>query len=179
MNVRLSCERQLKDWLSAKGAKVGRCESLKVGWLGLFGVLASVAMGATYEVGPGKPLARISQVPWESLTAGDEVLIHWRPDSYKEKWVICVAGTEEKPVVVRGVPGPKGQLPVIDGKDAVTRPSLNFWNEARGVIKIGGSNTPKNVTPSHIVVENLEIRGARAGNAFTGRAGRGTYKKNV
>jgi hypothetical protein len=44
---------------------------------------------ATYEVGPNKPLTAIGQVPWESLQAGDTVLIHWRSTPYKEKWVIC------------------------------------------------------------------------------------------
>lgn len=72
--------------------------------------------GATYEVGPNKPLTDIGQVPWESLQAGDTVLIHWRSNPYKEKWVICRQGTQAVPITVRGVPGPAGELPVIDGR---------------------------------------------------------------
>ena len=32
------------------------------------------------------------------------------------------------------------RLPVIDGRDAVTRTALNYWNESRGVIKVGGAS---------------------------------------
>jgi len=67
-----------------------------------------------YRVGsePGM-LANIGDVPWESLIAGDRVLIHWRDTPYNEKWVLCRSGTPTSPIVVSGVPGPGGQLPVI------------------------------------------------------------------
>ena len=51
---------------------------------------------STYEVGPSKPLTAIGQVPWESLQAGDTVLIYWRSTPYEEKWVICRQGTHAK-----------------------------------------------------------------------------------
>jgi hypothetical protein len=51
---------------------------------------------------------------------------------------------------------PGGQLPVVSGQDAPTRTQLDFWNENRGVIKIGGSNPP-DCTPTFIAVEDLEI----------------------
>ena len=116
-------------------------------------------------------LASISDVPWESLVAGDRVLIHWRSTSYKEKWVICRSGTAESPIVVSGVPGPAGQLPVIDGSDAVTRTALSFWNESRGVIKIGGASIPADTLPAHIVIENLDIRSGRPPHTFTNDSG--------
>ncbi len=48
------------------------------------------ASATDYVVGPGVGmLAVVSDVPWESLAAGDRVFIHWRATSYKEKWVIC------------------------------------------------------------------------------------------
>ena len=82
---------------------------------------AHQAIATEYVVGPDAGmLASIGDVPWESLAAGDRVLIHWRTTSYKEKWVICRSGTAESPIVVSGVPGPAGQLPVIDG--TATRP---------------------------------------------------------
>ena len=84
---------------------------------------ASGLSAATFEVGPGKPFTAIGAVPWESLQPGDLVLIYWQPASYKEKWVICRQGTAGNPITVRGVPGPAGQLPVIDGNGATTRPA--------------------------------------------------------
>jgi hypothetical protein len=131
----------------------------------------AVLLGEVYEVGPGKTYEAIGQAPWAALQPGDTVLIHWRPEPYREKWVICRRGSEDAPIAVRGVPGPDGQLPVISGDQALTSPLLNFWNEARGVIKIGGANTPADLMPGYIVVENLEIRSARPGYKFTGREG--------
>ncbi len=143
-------------------------------------VLASAtASGAGYVVGPGKPLSEVGDVPWEALEPGDEVEIHWRAEPYHAKWVICRRGTVDAPIVVRGVPGPKGEPPRIDGRDATTRSALNFWSEARGVIKIGGANRPKDTTPAHIVIEGLEISGARPPYSFSGRQGGLPYAKNA
>jgi hypothetical protein len=136
------------------------------------------AYSATYEVGPGKTHSSIGDVPWESMSAGDEVLIFWRQEPYKEKWVIAVQGTRENPFVVRGIPNKNGQLPVIDGRDATTRSSLNFWNEERGVIKIGGANSPSVEEPGWVVLKNLDIRSGRTPYKFTGRYGVTNYLEN-
>lgn len=135
----------------------------------LFSLVA--ARGAVYEVKPNTALDTIGEVPWATLQAGDTVLIHWRSTSYKEKWVICRQGTASQPITVRGVPGPNGELPVIDGNGAVTVPGVNFASEARGVIKIGSSNEPQDTMPKFIVIENLEIRGAHPNYQFTDDGG--------
>ncbi|MBX3245526.1 MAG: putative Ig domain-containing protein [Acidobacteria bacterium] len=132
-------------------------------------MLTAAVNGAVYEVKPGTAMTTIAQVPWATLQPGDTVLIHWRAEAYKEKWVICRQGTAEMPITVSGVPGPNGELPVIDGNGAVTPANLNFWSEQRGVIKIGGANVPADTMPRHIIIENLEIRGAHPNYQFTGR----------
>jgi hypothetical protein len=71
------------------------------------------------------------------------------------------------------------QLPVIDGRDATTRSRINFWNEERGVIKIGGANTPAVQEPSWIVLESLDIRSGRPPYRFTGRYGASSYSDNA
>ncbi|MBN1515996.1 right-handed parallel beta-helix repeat-containing protein [Candidatus Sumerlaeota bacterium] len=139
---------------------------------------AQIAHAAVYEVGPTQTLTACGGVPWESLEPGDIVRIHWREDAYNEKWVIGRQGTAEAWITVRGVPGPQGQLPVIDGRNATTRSQLNFWNESRGVIKIGGSNTPPDTTPQYIRIENLDIRSGRPPYSFTGRDGLTYYVNN-
>jgi len=73
----------------------------------------SPARATTYEVGPGKSLANIGDVPWEALAAGDTVLIYARPQPYREKWVISRAGTAAAPITVRGIADASGNLPVI------------------------------------------------------------------
>jgi hypothetical protein len=133
----------------------------------LSAAFAQSVSAATYEVGPGKAYAAIGDVPWESLQAGDTVLIHWRSTPYKEKWVICRQGLPGAPITVRGVPAADGSLPVVDGNGATTRSSLNFWSETRAVIKIGGANVPADTMPRHVVVENLDVRSARPPYTFT------------
>ncbi len=119
-----------------------------------------VSEAFVYEVGPGQPLANIGDVPWESLSPGDSVFIHYRSQPYHEKWVIDRSGTASNPIIVKGIPGPQGQLPIIDGSGAVTRQKLDFWSEERGIINIGGSNTTNQI-PAYIIIEGLDIRNGR------------------
>lgn len=150
------------------------------GFLVASGMHIASAHGATYQIGDGKPFATIGAVPWESLLAGDIVLIHWRAAPYREKWVIGRTGSAGSPLIVRGVAGPGGELPVIDGEGATTRLALDYWNEQRSVIKIGGSSIPADTLPQYIVVENLDIRGARPPNTFTNDSGGvQTYSANA
>lgn len=136
---------------------------------------ASPAASIEHHVGPGHPLAEVEDVPWESLTAGDVVAIHARPEPYRAKWVICARGTAERPIVVRGVADAAGRLPLIDGADATTRRAIDYWGEERSVVKIGGANRPADLMPAHIVIESLDITGGRPPHAFTGRRGRSAY----
>lgn len=133
----------------------------------------------TYKVGDGQSYTSIGAVPWENLVAGDSVKIYWRSAPYKEKWVINRQGQADKWITVTGVPNSSSQLPVIDGQDAITRIQLNYWGEERGIIKIGGSNTPADGMPCYIRVENLEIKNARSNFSFTGRSGIQFYNSNA
>ena len=130
-----------------------------------------------YEVGPQKPYNEIGRVPWKTLAPGDSVLIYYKDIPYKEKWVICNKGTAENPIVVSGVPSNQGVLPVIEGNEAVTDTQFNYWNEERGLIKIGGANSPPDTMPEYIIVQNLDIKSAREGYTFTGRYGITNYFK--
>lgn len=130
-------------------------------------IALSAVGGTTYEVGEGKPYANINDVPLEKIAAGDTVLIHHRATPYREKWVIAARGTADQPITFRGVPDRDGALPVIDGESATTRRELSYWNEERSIIKIGGSSIPESDgPPSYIVIENLELRGARPPRTF-------------
>jgi hypothetical protein len=135
-----------------------------------FAALSASAVAATYEVGPGKALAAVNDVAWESLKPGDTVLIYYRPEGYKEKFCIGVEGTPEAPITVRGVPAPDGTLPVIDARDATTRKGLAFNNENRSVLQFGGLKGHE-TGAVNVVVENLEFRSARAPYTYTDSKG--------
>lgn len=133
-----------------------------------------------YDVGPGKQYAEPGDIPWESLEPSTLVRIYYRSAPYRAKWVINVAATSQEPVVVLGIQE-AGQRPVITGDGAVTRTELDYWNEVRSVIKIGGSSIPDNPDgPSYIYIQGLDIRGARPGYQFTDDAGnRQEYSSNA
>ncbi|MCA9019291.1 MAG: polysaccharide-degrading enzyme, partial [Planctomycetaceae bacterium] len=116
---------------------------------GLLCLFTTEVEATVYEVGPDKEYPLVEKVPWESLVAGDEVQIHWRPQPYHTKWVLCRRGTKDKPIVIKGIPSEKGELPVIDGRRAMTRTQLRFWGEQRGIIKIGGARDPEDTMPAH------------------------------
>ncbi|HEX5042263.1 MAG TPA: right-handed parallel beta-helix repeat-containing protein [Candidatus Polarisedimenticolaceae bacterium] len=134
--------------------------------LALLTTVAPATAATIYDVGPGQPYAAIGDVPWEALGPGDVVQIHWRSTPYKEKWVIGRQGTAAAPIVVRGIPGPGGERPVIDGDGATTRLALDYASEGRGVIKIGASSIPPDTIPKWIVLEGLHVTGARSGRSF-------------
>jgi hypothetical protein len=124
------------------------------------------------------PYENIGEVPWESVEAGHIVLVHWKATPYYEKWVVCREGSVGSPIVIKGVPGSGGQRPVLSGQGATTRPQLNFWNESRGIIKVGGANNPPDCTPAFIVIENLEIRSGRPPYSFWADDGYTSYASN-
>jgi hypothetical protein len=144
----------------------------------LLPLLCSTAIATEYEVGVGKKFSDPNDVPWESLEPGDQVTIFWRAEPYKSKWVICRRGTEEKPIVVRGI-GKDGKLPIIDGENAKARTALDYWGDQRSIIKIGGAKKPTDAMPAHIVIENLEIRGAHPSFTATGPKGVVKYASNA
>jgi len=129
---------------------------------------AAPAFATTYEVGPGKPYANIRDVPWESIAAGDTVLIYYRATPYKEKFNITVDATESQPFVVRGVAGGGGELPVLDGQDAVTRTQLTYPSDERAIINVGrANNKPAGFVTTYVTIENLEIIHARSPFSYT------------
>ncbi len=141
---------------------------------------ASFSCGADFNVGPGQTYSAVGDVPWESLDPGDSVYIHWRSEPYREKWVIGRSGSEGAPIVVSGVTGPNGELPIISGENATTRTALNYTNEVRGLVKIGSSNIPADTMPAYIVIENLHLRSARPPFSFTNDHGQQeSYSNNA
>ena len=142
-------------------------------------VPSALVSAAIYRVGPGETHTELETVPWEGLNPGDVVEILWRPTPYQSKWVIARSGTATAPIQVRGIVNSNGQRPIITGQGATTRLALDFWNEDRGVIKIGGASVPSGFG-RHIVIESLEVRGAYAAYSFTDdRGNAASYRDNA
>lgn len=143
-------------------------------------VLAAMSRGEIFEVGDGRPYGSIGSVPWESLQPGDEVRIHARAIPYREKWVLCRQGTSALPIRVTGIPDAAGNRPIIDGENATTRLALDYWNENRAVLKIGGASVPADTMPMWIEISAIDFRGARPPAGFVDDAGNaGSYINNA
>ena len=140
---------------------------------------STVANATIYRVGPGETHTEIDTVPWEALNPGDVVEIVWRATPYQSKWVIARSGTANSPIIVRGIANSDGLLPIVSGDGATTRLALDFWNEDRGVIKIGGASVPSG-PGRHLIIDSLEIRGAYANYSFTDDRGiTSSYRDNA
>ena len=132
-----------------------------------------------HDVGPGKAFQELEDVPWETLSAGTLVRIHWREQPYRAKWVVNAAGTSNAPIVIAGMPN-GSDLPVITGQDAVTRSQLSYPNQERSIIKIGGADRPSGNRAEWVFIENLVIEGANANNSFRDSDGRSrSYATNA
>lgn len=104
--------------------------------------------------------SKVSDVDWNNLAAGDTVRIFWRAEPYREKILIKGQGSAEQPIRVCGVAGPNGELPVISGRDATSRPDLDFGDiqyhmEDLGVVTV--YNRDYFQRPEHIRIEGLKI----------------------
>ncbi|MCX6381943.1 MAG: Ig-like domain repeat protein [Armatimonadetes bacterium] len=127
-----------------------------------------VSHAAIYNVGTAVGyLAKLSDVPWGTLKPGDLVNIHYKAGGYHEIIHISQAGTQTLPIVIRGIPDPTtGALPILDGKDAIMDPHVDFRSpvfENFGVIIV--SARKKNYVygqtfPSWINIESLNIKNA-------------------
>jgi hypothetical protein len=133
--------------------------------------------GQDFEVGPGAgQLASLDDVPWESLMAGATVRIFWQPEAYTSKFQISGRGTVDKPIRVCGVKGPNGERPIIDGKGATTRAALDYGGyepiQGLGLVLVNKAGSdPYEYAPGYIVIEGLDIRGAKGENTFFGSGG--------
>jgi len=115
-------------------------------------------------------------VPWASLLGGDVVRLHWRPQPWREKVLISQSGSAKHPIRFCGVPGPRGERPVLDGENATTDKSFAFVHvegERRGLITISIRQNDQSWgdKPRHIVIDGLELRNAAVPHSFTNSRG--------
>jgi hypothetical protein len=165
------------ELLSRDGGVAGTMSSAAASGAPL-GPCTHTGSGSDYPVGPGQKFASLGDVPWENLGAGDTVRIFARAEPYHEKFMVGGVGRKDAPIRVCGVPGPSGELPVIDGDGATTRASLDFpydGHQPRGLVIVGKKHgDPWKQQPEHIVIEGLEIRGAAPPRSFKDKTGKET-----
>jgi hypothetical protein len=127
--------------------------------------------GTDYAVGPGQAYASLGEVPTELLTGGDTIRLFYRPEPYREKIMIGGKGTPDQPIRMCGVAGPNGELPIVDGSGATTRPESDFpfeGHQERGVIVLGHRHEDVyDEEPGPFVLEGVAVTGGTPLNEFT------------
>lgn len=139
--------------------------------IALMGVLASHATATTYHIGPGQKYVHIGDAPWSTLLPGDQVAIHYSATHYQEKILISQSGTAQNHIRVYGVKGPNGELPVIDGNQAVTAAQFTtHWVPLQdyGLLMFYGLPTQSWLYKvSYVDIDSLEFCNAYRGNNIT------------
>ena len=94
--------------------------------------------------------------------------------------ILNAAGTADEPLVALGI-ADNDRRPVISGDNALTRQALDYWNEPRSVVKVGGSSTPDSSGDvSYIYIQGLDIQSARPAYSFSDDSGQtDTYSENA
>ena len=128
---------------------------------------------AVFEVGPGRPYQKISQVPFSTLMPGDSVKIYYRAEPYRETIVIMRSGTKENPIVIAGIPQ-NGKPPVIEGSYAIQTRQQTPGHFGRSLITVG-DETPGD----YVVIKNLILRKANNSQAYFLNGALYTYKDNA
>lgn len=143
-----------------------------------------VGSHATYNVGPGKTYAELTDVPWLSLVPGDVVNVFYRPTPYRTKIGLNCVGTASQWIVIHGVADSAGNLPHITGDGAVTmtdgvspdgiqEPFFSAaYTETLGVIYMTRKfqyGVP--VKPKFIRIQYLKVTGGHASYTFTDQFG--------
>jgi hypothetical protein len=128
---------------------------------------------ATYNVGPGKTYAELTDVPWLSLQAGDVVNIHYRATPYKTYVALKAMATAASPVIINGVtdsPTAPCKRPEVSGSGAV------YAADRAGYDNTGQYSTQNGAVfmiwwgqggwariPKYITIQNLKITGGTSG----------------
>jgi hypothetical protein len=134
---------------------------------------------ATYNVGPGKTYAELTDVPWLALQAGDVVNIHYRATPYRTYVALKAQGTAANPVIINGVtdsPTAPCNRPEISGSGAVyAADRTGYDNTGQFGTRNGevfliwwGQGGWANI-PRYITIQNLKITGGTSAgiNAIT------------
>jgi hypothetical protein len=136
------------------------------------------ATASVFNIGPGQTYSSLNNFAetkgWHTLLPGDIVNIHWQSQPYREFIYLSESGTEGNPIIVRGVPNSNGDLPILDGQNAILSPALQFNSALTNLgllVVFRRSAQPYEYSPEHLRIENLVVRNANNDFTFTAASG--------
>lgn len=138
--------------------------------------------GPDYEVGAGHAFTTISSVPAVASWTPGTIMRVWNtdktgasPSTYHEYFQVQVSGTATQPMVVCGVPDALGNLPILDGANAVGQAGISTGGAAGfGIVSVwAGPPTPYgywqsgSAGPSYVSITGLHMRNASPSISYT------------
>ncbi len=134
--------------------------------------------GKTFEVGDGKEFATPAAVPWLTLLPCDIVNINYRATPYNNIIYLASRGRHNKWITIQGVAGPNGEMPILDGTNAVMPKNTgapSAVDTAGMIVIMTPSNSvvtrSSNYKPGYLHITGLKIRNARPPQKVTNMAG--------
>ena len=134
--------------------------------------------GKVFEVGPGKAYPTLKDVPWLTLIPCDQVNIYYSSTPYNDIVYLSSRGLANKWITIRGIPGPNGELPILDGTNAVMpkNTGANIWSDSAGMIIVKRPDSPLApisylYKPGYLHITGLKIRNARPPQNVTNLSG--------
>lgn len=125
-------------------------------------------LGWTFEVGPDKQYTSLKDVPWLSLLPCDTVVVFAKPEPYKDIIFLASRGRDKRWITITGVPDSAGNLPVLDGTDAVMpkNTGANEHTDSKGMIIIKTPDTSVvqrsgKYKPGYIHITGFRFKNAR------------------
>ena len=139
-------------------------------------------LGTVYDVGPSQTFHTLSSVPFPTLGPGTTVRLHnedttgQNPTTYYEYvQLMQTNATATQPFRLCGVPDSLGNLPVMDGNNAVGRSDYGPYSGGYGLITVHNASAwsyyPTFNGPQHLIVEGIKLQDAQAGYSFTAADG--------
>jgi len=132
-----------------------------------------VAKGQVIDIGPSQPVKHLTDITPAQFRPGLTLRLHnedttgHHPTEFHEAIAFTANGAPTNPIRIVGVPDPQGNLPVLDGRDAILRPDLPEGAEkylyaggAGAGIMIYGSNYsrfPEHRNGGFVIVEGIRI----------------------
>ena len=138
--------------------------------------------GPDYEVGAGHAFTTLSSVPAVATWTPGTIMRIWNtdktgtnPSTFHEYFQVQVSGTATQPMVVCGVPDSLGNLPILDGANAVGQAALSTAGAAgQGIMSLwAGPPTPYgywqsgSAGPSYVSITGLHMRNASPAILYT------------
>ena len=107
-------------------------------------------------------------MPWLTLVPCDQVHVYYSTTPYRDIVFLSSRGAANRWITIKGIPGPNGELPILDGVNAVMpkNTGANEWVDSTGLIIINRPdgnlvNRSGSYKPGYIHISGLKFQNAR------------------